>query len=184
MPIAGTTMARRAQALAAACFILASASTGAALPHGSPGAGQALELCQQAEQAEGADRLALLARGVRRAEEAVAADAGDALAHFALFCNLGRRVKASGLCLAAPWDLVRALRALDAALELAPDDPDVLTAKGALLIELPRVLGGDVETGVQWLRRALARDPRNAVARRYLDERLVPAGVDRANTGY
>ena len=184
MPIHGTSMARGFHALVTVAAVLTIASVAAALPPGSAGAHEALDLCERAERVDDVDREALLDRGVDLADGAVAADASDALARFALFCNLGRRVKASGLRLAAPWDVFRALRALDAALDLAPDDPDVLTAKGAILVELPRVLGGDVDAGAQWLRRALARDPHHAVARWYLAERLVPAGVASAGAGY
>jgi cytochrome c-type biogenesis protein CcmH/NrfG len=58
---------------------------------------------------------------------------------------------------------------------LAPDDPDILTAKGAFLIELPRYLGGDAEQGRALLRAAVAKDPHDKAAQRYLS---------RADTGY
>ena len=47
-------------------------------------------------------------------------------------------------------------------------DPDVLTAKGAVLLALPGLLGGDAREGERWLRRALARDPQHCAARAYL----------------
>jgi hypothetical protein len=43
-----------------------------------------------------------------------------------------------------------------------------MTAKGALLIELPRFFGGDADEGEAWLRRALAIAPGHATARAYL----------------
>jgi hypothetical protein len=55
-------------------------------------------------------------------------------------------------------------------LALAPNDAEALAAKGALLIRLPRWLGGDRREAELWLRRALAVDPANATARTYLDE--------------
>ena len=53
---------------------------------------------------------------------------------------------------------------------LAPDDPDLLVAKGALLLELPWFLGGDAKQGEGLLRAALAKDPSNPVVRRYLSK--------------
>jgi hypothetical protein len=37
--------------------------------------------------------LTVLERGLDRAEEAVRADPQDAVAHFAVFCNLGKRLE-------------------------------------------------------------------------------------------
>jgi hypothetical protein len=155
-------------------FVLGTCATVAALPAGSPAAHEAIALCQQAEEPRAdAERVEILTRGYHLAEAAVRADARDGLAHFALFCNLARRIRMSGLRFALPLDMLRALRALDRAIELAPADPDVLTAKGALLIELPRLLGGDAGRGEEWLRRALAVDPQHDVARTYLNSTRV-----------
>jgi Tfp pilus assembly protein PilF len=41
---------------------------------------------------------------------------------------------------------------------------DALTAKGSLLLQLPRLLGGDAAEGERLLRAALARDPEMAAA--------------------
>ena len=57
---------------------------------------------------------------------------------------------------------------------LAPNHAEALAAKGALLIKLPRWLGGDRREAEVWLRRALAVDPANATARAYLDELGLP----------
>jgi hypothetical protein len=61
-------------------------------PHG-PATSEALALCQEADQVSVAERSAVLARGLDRAEEAVRADPQDAVAHFAVFCNLGKRLE-------------------------------------------------------------------------------------------
>ncbi len=146
-----------------------------AMPPGSPRAMDAFALCELAEKQGDDARVEFLTRGISLAQAAVDADERDALGQFALFCNLGRHIKAVGLNIAVPFETLRALRALDATLALAPDDPDVIAAKGAVLIELPWILGGDTARGEQWLRRALALDPQNVVARWYLVRRL---GVD------
>jgi hypothetical protein len=59
------------------------AQGGQARPPGKA-ATEALALCTQADQVSVAERLAVLARGLDRAEEAVRADSRDAVAHFAV----------------------------------------------------------------------------------------------------
>jgi Tfp pilus assembly protein PilF len=49
-------------------------------------------------------------------------------------------------------------REVDRTLELAPDFSDALAGKGALLLNLPRLLGGDAAEGERLLRRALEID--------------------------
>ena len=118
---------------------------------------EALRWCAAADAAPLADRASMLSRGLQRAEEAAHTHPEDATAHFAVFCNLGkltrlRRDSSGWLTLLA--DVARAQRELDRALSLAPDYPDAVAAKGQMLIELPRWLGGDPETGRVLLRRA------------------------------
>jgi len=139
-----------------------------AMPPGSGDAGHAMELCQRAETEPYDARVETLTRGLALAEAAVGANERDGLGQFALFCNLARRIRQGGLRLGSPFEVMRAFRALDRAVALAPTDPDVMTAKGALLIELPPFLGGDAEEGVTWLRRALAIAPDHAAARAWL----------------
>jgi hypothetical protein len=158
-------------------FPLLAAGDVVAVPSGSTKAQDAFALCQLAEQLSGEARVELLTRGIELAEAAVAADRRDALAHFALFCNLGRRVQTAGASFAGAVAVYRALRAIDTALELASDDPDVIAAKGALLVQLPSVLGGDEARGEQCLRRALTLDPNHGPARGYLAEVLAHRGV-------
>jgi cytochrome c-type biogenesis protein CcmH/NrfG len=139
-----------------------------AIPAGRPEALDALALCRAAERQEGATRQQSLERGLALARAAVAADARDAAAHFAAFCTLGRLVQVRGLDPWHPFEALRALDELEAAVRLAPNDPDVMAAKGATLLLLPRLLGGDPSEGRVWLRRALARDPRHCAATAYL----------------
>ncbi len=149
-----------------------------AVPPGSDVAGEAFSVCRQAERTSGGDARVLLEQGVALAERAVAADATDARAHFALFCNLGRRLQTTGRIFTHPFEVMRALRALDRAVELAPEDPDVATAKGVLLLNLPQLFGGDAVRGEEWLRHALQVDPHHCVARWYLGDALARRGVE------
>ena len=143
---------------AAAVALLALASGArAADPPGTPLANQALAICN-AEAPTPAERRANLARGLALAEEAVAADERDAKAHFAVFCNLGNDLKLRG-ALQSLFAVRRLRREIDRTLELAPDYADALVGKGDLLIELPRLLGGDAAEGERLLRAALRVDP-------------------------
>jgi tetratricopeptide (TPR) repeat protein len=63
-------------------------------------------------------------------------------------------------------DVRRLRREIDRTLELAPDYSDALVGKGALLLDLPRLLGGDPAEGERLLRAALRVDPD------YVDARL------------
>ena len=86
----------------------------------------------------------------------------DASAHFAVFCNLGKRLQIEQhrlWLLAGLNELNRARRELDVALELAPEYPAALAAKGEILAELPRFLGGDAREGGASLRRAVGLAP-------------------------
>src|SRR5437762_1538311 len=98
----------------------------ATLPTGSDAAREALALCFAADGLPRAERTAILARGHARAEEAVLGDPDDALAHFAVFCNLGKRLDTEGVGFHTLGDLRRARAALETALELQPDFPDAL----------------------------------------------------------
>lgn len=159
-------MPRTLVATAVLVGVLAGAAR--AVPTGQPAALDALALCRAAERLEGAARRQSLERGLALARAAVAADDGDAAAHFAAFCTLGRLVQIRGLDPWRPFEAFRALDELETAVRLAPDDPDVMAAKGATLLLLPRLLGGDPGEGRAWLRRALARDPHHCAAGVYL----------------
>jgi cytochrome c-type biogenesis protein CcmH/NrfG len=162
--------------LVVGAILVAGIPPAAAVPAGSPAADEAYGLCRAAERHTGETRETILVRGYELAREAVAADPRDARAQFAVFCTLGRRIQEGGLGLASPFEVFRALRALDAAVALDPEDPDLATAKGAMLASLPRVFGGDVAAAESWLRRALKRDPHQCTARWYLAEILSQRG--------
>ena len=65
---------------------------------------EALTLCEQADQLSSAERSAVLACGLDRAEEAVRTDSQEAVARFAVFCNLGKRLEMNRRGEGAAWD--------------------------------------------------------------------------------
>src|SRR5262245_8163022 len=140
---------------------------------GAPGADAsttALSICQKADQSEGEERTRLLAHGLTLAEKAVAADESDGKAHFAVFCNLGKQMQEASV-FRQTLVVHRLKRELELAIALEPDDPQMLIARGAFLVELPAALGGDAEKGRALLRAALTKDPNNHTALRYLSSR-------------
>jgi len=98
-------------------------------------------------------------RGQQLAERAVALDEQNADAHFALFCNMGELMRLDGESVSSLLALHRLMGELDRALELNPGHTDALTAKGTLLLRLPRLLGGDAEKGEAMLRQVIQKDP-------------------------
>jgi hypothetical protein len=144
---------------------------------GSPGGREALALCNfAAEEPDPGTRAALLDRGLALAEQAVERDDGDAAGHFAVFCNLGRRLQLHPVSFASLLSIRRVRREIDRTLALTPNAPGVLTAKGIMLLELPGLLGGDPPEGERLLRRALEIEPDFTEAREALAEhgRAVP----------
>jgi tetratricopeptide (TPR) repeat protein len=117
-----------------------------------------------------------LEHGVEVAEAAVAADERDARAHFALFCNLGKRIEVAGISWRVLGQVARAREEIARATELAPDDADILVAHGELLRRLPSPLGGDRARGLALLERALARRPEHVMGRLYWARALASDG--------
>lgn len=175
-PRAPRAMAIRA--VSAGALIVAAAAAGADLQPAGPQALAAIEICQQSDAAPADQRPALLDAGLALAERAAAENPRDHAAHFAIFCNLGRSLmhRSTWKLLGTLGDLRRARRAIDQALALAPDYPPALAAKGAMLAQLPRVLGGDREEGVRLLLRAVALQPADATLHLTLAEVLRDAG--------
>jgi tetratricopeptide (TPR) repeat protein len=128
----------------------------------------ALAVCRATDDLPLADRATSLERGLALAEQAVETRPDDPVAHFAVFCNLGRRVQLEGLSARLLGDVRRLRRHIDQAVELAPDWPDALAGKGAFLLALPGLLGGDRDEGERLLRRAVELDPTNVEARSIL----------------
>jgi tetratricopeptide (TPR) repeat protein len=148
--------------VAAALVLWAAVARGDQPEPRGPATREALALCHEADQVSVAERLAVLARGLDRAEEAVRADPQDAVAHFAVFCNLGKRLemkRRDGGLFSTLGELRRVQKEIDTTLALAPDYPAALAAKGEMFVELPRLFGGDPQEGERLLRRAVALDP-------------------------
>ena len=124
---------------------------------------EALALCHEASLVARATARSLVEAGLVTATRAVREHPGNPVGHFATFCNLAKRMQLDGPGLRALPALRHARRALDRALELDPDYPDALAAKGALLYYLPRFAGGDVDTAEMLIRRVLSRRPDSPV---------------------
>jgi tetratricopeptide (TPR) repeat protein len=130
----------------------------------------ALAICRGVGTLPLEERAARLDEGLELAERAILDDPTSALAHYAAFCNRGKRLQISGFSLGAFGEVRRLRREIDRALELAPDWADALAGKGAMLVALPRFLGGDAAEGERLLRRALEIDPTNVEARTILQQ--------------
>jgi tetratricopeptide (TPR) repeat protein len=150
----------------------------AAQPRGSTASRRAMETCNEAGALDGDAADAMLVRGMREAEAAVSADPDDALAHFAVFCTLGKQLRRRGPSLWSLFELRRLQREIDRTLELAPDFADAMAGKGALLLGAPRLLGGNAAEAEQWLRRAVALDPEWLTPRLDLVRALRRLGAD------
>jgi hypothetical protein len=171
-------MPRRLRSLWLAALLAAGlAAPAAAVPPGSPQASAALQQCNRVDRLPDAERDAAIARGIAMSEAALAADGNDGRAHFALFCHLGKRMARDGLGIRQLFALGRLKDEIDTALRLAPDDADALAGKGALLLGLPSLFGGDADEAERLLRRALVIEPSNTDARCHLAAALRARGV-------
>lgn len=127
---------------------------------------QSLDHCEAGRQgSERAERERRYAKGLELAERAVALDDNSADAHFALFCNRGEAMRLDGESITDVLAFRALQRELDRTLELAPDHPGALSAKGTFLVRLPRLLGGDVARGEAMLQRVITLDPTAITAR-------------------
>lgn len=131
---------------------------------------ESLALCAAADGVAPARQAELLARGLDLADAAIAIADRSADAHFAVVCNLGKATRFASAGFGAMKAVYRLRREIDLTLALAPEHAEATAAKGALLFELPRWLGGDRREAEVWFRRALVLDPRNTTARGYLTE--------------
>ena len=86
----GQTTLRKRRALLIAVWLPAAAAWAAEPNTTTAKAREALRWCAAADAAPLAERVTILSRGLQCAEEAADTDPGDATAHFAVFCNLGK----------------------------------------------------------------------------------------------
>jgi tetratricopeptide (TPR) repeat protein len=131
---------------------------------------QALAMCRATDRLPDAERAAQLDAGLDLALAAIAARPDDPVAHFAAFCNRAKRVERAGVGFGTLGEVRAVRRHIERALELDPEWSDALAAKGAFLVRLPRILGGDRAEGERLLRRALVLDPSNDEVRGLLGE--------------
>ena len=157
-------------------FTLLAGGAPAAEPPGTPRSREAMDLCKRAQDVPPAEQPALLARSLSLADEAIAADDRDALAHFARFCALGEQARISGAGLTSLLKLRAIREAVDRTLALAPDFAPALLGKGSLLLNVPWALGGDAAEGERLVRRALVIDPDYFGARLRLAQTLADHG--------
>ena len=144
---------------------------------GSPAARQSVAKCLDAARIDDDEQRAeMLQRGLDDAERAVTENPNDAKAHFAVFCNLGRKLEDDGASLAGVSNVSRLKSEIDRALALEPGFVDALTAKGSFLVKLPSLLGGDTDEGERLLRRAVQLAPTHAPARLELAKALDEKG--------
>jgi hypothetical protein len=132
-------------------------------------------LCEAADAVADAERIALLTRGLQRAEEALSSDPSDAAAHFAVVCNLGKRTRLrrqAGGFIGVLKDVEHIRRELDETLTLAPNYAAALAAKGQMLTELPHFLGGNREEGRRLLQLAVGLAPDDPQMRSMLADSL------------
>jgi hypothetical protein len=137
-------------------------------------AAAAVTLCDRADRLAAESRADTLRRGLVLAERAIERDEAVARGHFAVFCTLGKLADGQGIGWRTLASVRRVRDAIERAVALAPDDVDALVGKGALLLRLPRLLGGDRVEAERCLRRAVQIDPWHPAARSYLAQVATP----------
>jgi tetratricopeptide (TPR) repeat protein len=138
---------------------------------------QAVALCAKVEGASIEERADLLKRGLARADEAVAENDTDPVAHYAVFCNLGRQMEFERVSASTITAVRRIRKEVDRALELKPDYAEALMGKGSLLCNMPRLIGGDAKEGERLLRKALELEPNNVDGHLQLAKALLGRGA-------
>jgi tetratricopeptide (TPR) repeat protein len=149
------------------CWIVTNPGTLLAQQSSQPLAHEAMAECSTGRVTQDrASRVSHFEKGRALGEQAVALDDRSAEAHFALFCNLGELMRIDGeLSLTSVMGFRRMVNELDRTLEIAPDHLDALSAKGAFLLRLPSLLGGDREKGEKLLQYVLLKSPQSVNAR-------------------
>ena len=148
-------------------WIVANPGTLLAQQSSQPLAHEAMAECSAGRVTQDrASRVGHFEQGQALGEQAVALDDRSADAHFALFCNLGELMRIDGeLSLTSVMGFRRMMNELDRTLEIAPDHLDAMSAKGAFLLRLPSLLGGNREKGEKLLQYVLLKSPQSVNAR-------------------
>ena len=107
---------------------------------------------------EDAGKLACYKKSRDLARQAIEIDESNADAHFILFATEGRIALMSGV-IPNPLNLRKAQQRLDRVLEINPDHPHGLAAKGGLYRKLPWALGGSLDKAETYLKRSIEHDP-------------------------
>ena len=136
---------------------------------------EALRICENIASTPPEQRTTRLRHGRLLAERAVARSPRDPRAQFALFCSLGRHLERQK-SLRAVFLLRKARDAVQEALSLQPTYIDALVAQGAMLGQLPWLMGGNVDRAESLLRKAIALDPTFLPAHRELSRLLQAHG--------
>ena len=138
---------------------------------------QALEECNKGRTATERDvRLAHFKQAQALAEQALKLNDKYPDAHYALFCTLGEQLRIDGENLGSIVGFREMMAALDRTLELKPDHLNAISSKGAFLVRLPGILGGDVERGEKMLRMVIQKEPNSINARLNLAKVLADRG--------
>lgn len=147
-----------------------------ATPGGPPDAGRAIRICETIDSTPPDERAQRILSAVSLAEQAVKRFPEDPRAQFSLFCSLGRQLETSNNHLRSLFLVRRAHRAVQKALALQPTYVDALVAHGAMLGQLPWMLGGDNERAESLIRRAISLDAAFLPAHRELANLLQAQG--------
>jgi hypothetical protein len=166
----------------ATMLLVALAVPALADPVATGDAREALARCYDADRVTDEARREALDRGLVLAERAIAEAPDDPTTYFAAFCLRGKRVQLDGISFRLLGEIRRVKGDIDRALALAPEWPAALAGKGAMLLSLPRLLGGDSSEGERLLRRAIALDPDSTEARDTLARLLPHADAEGART--
>ncbi len=132
---------------------------------------RAAELCNSVQLK---DRLYREAEELAR--EVLLENPREADAHFLLFASAGSRAMAKGPGLSTVIKMSPLRRHLDTALEINPQHAHALSVKGGILLRLPRLLGGNLDKALSYLKRAVELNPTGANTRLSLARALLKKG--------
>lgn len=112
------------------------------------------------------ERIECYEKGAKWAEEGIKLFEDSACVHFWYSANLGRLSDLKGVLKAL--SLVPRIRAhFEKSIELEPNNPEFLDGMAMFYVELPKIMGGDVDKGIELLERAIELDPTLTIL--YLD---------------